>query len=264
MRVWLTIPSARPLDQLEPVLIAWRERGYKIALVRQGEPTKLADLLIPTDTYLGWAPSINMLTAIVFRSEPDCDWCVGGGDDTLPDPARTAEAIAEECSRHFEGEAWPTCESWKGGYGSAAAARAAGQPVKVKKQALWSADLARMYSSFGVMQPIGDKAAWPNSHIENFAGSPWLGREWCKRAYQGNGPLFPYHHSWADEELQNVARKYGVFWQRPDLTQAHMHHTRPGGMPRTEFASMIDEDYRVQKSLFLERKANGWPGSEPL
>ena len=228
-KAWLTIPSARPLDELEPVLEKWKLMGYGIALVRQGEPTKLAELLIPTQKYLGWAASINLLAGVVLTVDPDCDWCVGGGDDTFPDPSKTADDIAAECSEYFESfQDFGGCRT------------------------------------FGVMQPVGDSKNWPNSQIKNFAGSPWLGREWCGRAYQGKGPLFPYHHSWADEELQNVATKYCVFWQRPDLTQPHMHHTRPGGMPRPSFANMIDQDYKLQEGLFRERKAANWPGSEPL
>src|SRR5580700_7849161 len=47
--------------------------------------------------------------------------------------------------------------------------------------------------TFGVMQPTGDD--WTDARgkvIERYAGSPWLGREWCRRAYQGNGPMWPY------------------------------------------------------------------------
>lgn len=118
--------------------------------------------------------------------------------------------------------------------------------------------------TFSVTQPTGDLRAWPNSRIDHFAGSPWLGREWCRRMYGGAGPMFAgYPHCWADEELMQVAIKLGVFWQRPDLVHRHEHFLRDK-RPKPTYADMIGRDYGDSRALFEQRRAAGWPGHEPI
>ena len=227
MSVWFTIPSIRPLDQLEPVLEAWKKQGYHIALLRQGPATKLADLSIPTDRYLGWARSTNILAGEVLGMDSDCNFCVAGGDDYLPDSYHSAGEIEKQCIEHFGG-------------------------------------------TFGVMQPTGDN--WSDSMgriIERIAGSPWLGREWCLRAYEGAGPMPAYyHHNYADSELQDVALQQGVFWQRPDLCQYHNHWARKAGWDFSkapDFARYINsQEYTEAQVIYFRRKATGFPGSAPL
>jgi hypothetical protein len=196
MSVWLCIPSARPAEQVEPVLAKWRERGYKIALWRDD------DAFIPYNfniygkyrEYPGYARSVNYLAEEVLRRDPTCDWIVTGGDDTLPDPNKTAEDIAAECAEHFGG---PFAN-----YGH-----------------------NRPQNTFGVMQPTGDRFA--GGSIDRIAGSPWLGREWCLRANQGQGPLWPeFTHMFGDECLKRTAEKLDVYWPRPDLIHKHMHFQR--------------------------------------
>jgi hypothetical protein len=226
MSVYFAIPSCRPLSEAEPIFAKWRERGYRIALIRQGEPTEAkADINVLTVHYHGWARSINMIAGHILRGDPTAEWIVSGGDDTLPDPNHTAEEIAAECTNHFAG-------------------------------------------TFGVMQPTGDKALWPGSAIDKFAGSPWMGREWCERINGGNGPMREeFHHMYGDEALQCIAEKYGAFWQRPDLIHKHLHYLRPDsytGIP--EFMRMPNSPDHFQKygAIFHDLKAAGWPGSEPL
>ena len=227
MSVYFAIPSCRPAAEAEPILAKWRERGYRIALLRQGELVD-ADVTIPTDRYLGWAPSVNILARFILEHDSGAQWIVSGGDDTLPDPYRSAEEIARECTEHFSPG--------------------------------WEFD-----NTFGVMQPTGDKALWPGSAIDKFAGSPWMGREFCRRMYHGAGPMFHgYHHNWADEELQEVAIKLGVFWQRSDLTHQHNHWMRTPGVPQPRFWDAIAQDYQNSHGLFHRRKARGFPGHEPL
>jgi hypothetical protein len=98
-----------------------------------------------------------------------------------------------------------------------------------------------------------------------------MGREFCRRMYHGSGPMYNgYYHNFADEELQNVAQKLGVFWQRRDLIQEHRHWARPRGDVRDmpEWAQKINDprlsDWDKSKALFAVRKAGGFPGSEPL
>ena len=243
MSVWLAIPSIRPPAEAKDCLDRWRAQGYKVAVLRQGEPIE-ADLLIPTGEYLGWGRSTNILAKEVLRRDEFAHWIVGGGDDYWSDPGRDANAIATDCCRHF-------------------------------------ADLDSFaHCSWGVMQPTGDRwgdnessrAAFGENRgaeIDRIAGSPWMGREWCERAYLGNGPMPDfYHHLYIDEELQEVATLLGVFWQRRDLTQYHNHPCRQEGYgvyQTGHLAPLYDPAaWNREKEIFETRKAKGFPGSEPL
>jgi hypothetical protein len=77
---------------------------------------------------------------------------------------------------------------------------------------------------------------------------------------------------YADEELQQVATKLGVFWPRRDLIQRHAHW---GRRPGDEFGRIEDcppfllqvnnsQHWYESKALFDSRKSAGWPGHEPL
>ena len=117
----------------------------------------------------------------------------------------------------------------------------------------------------GAAGRFGDRFA--GGSIDRICGSAWLGREWCLRINQGKGPLWPeYTHMFSDEELQNVAIKYGVFWQRPDLTHLHNHWGREPGGQAPEFLKRANSsaEWDAYKKLFRERRAAGFPGSEPL
>jgi hypothetical protein len=127
--------------------------------------------------------------------------------------------------------------------------------------------------TLGVTQPTGDRWGEKNGEatIDRIAGSPWMGREFCRRMYHGSGPMYNgYYHNFADEELQCVAQKLGVFWQRRDLIQEHRHWARPRGDWRDapEWAKKINDprfsDWDKSKALFAARKAAGFPGHEPL
>lgn len=222
--VWICIPSVRPGGGTLP---AWREKGYRIAIVRQGPSVPEADIEIPTSSYLGWGRSINMAVRAAMEADPEADWFVSGGDDGLPDPDHSPEEIAAQCTEHFGG-------------------------------------------TFGICQPIGDLKLWPNSRIDTFAGSPWMGRDWCQRAYGGHGPVCEdYYHLFADEELMAVAVKLGVFWQRPDLTHRHEHPLRKPNATSNDWPDFLkpintSESWERHKALFASRKMRGFPGHEPL
>lgn len=255
MSVWLCIPSKRPLHEVGEVLAAWKECGYKIALTREavdGRPS-VANVCLPVYEYQGWARSTNLLIATVMAADRDAEWFIGGGDDYWPDPTKTADDIAEECLMHFA---------------EAARERSGGLPW------MGTAHLKEL-GLFGVMQPTGDR--WMDrgdgqgAVIDRIAGSPWMGREFCRRMYHGSGPMYNgYYHNFADEELQNVAQQLGVFWQRRDLTQEHRHWARPRGDWRDapDWARKINDpqqsDWERSKALFAKRKAAGFLGSEPL
>lgn len=240
MSVWLTIPSARPIDEIRERLGRWRAMGYKISLWRNGphrhdDVSALADWVTVTEEYAGWGASINELARAVFALDDSCDWIVGGGDDTDPDPTRTADEIATQCSLHFDG-------------------------------------------TFGCCQPTGDRwgadepwalARFPEApaYIDRICGSPWIGREFARRMNSGNGAFWPeYPHMFADEELQAIAQKLGVLWQRPDLTHHHEHPRRDGVQRTPDFAQEIYSapHWVASEALFKTRKLLGFPGSEPI
>ncbi len=260
MSVWFCIPSARPVREANAVLSLWRERGYKIALWRDSvvtarseqvagcalrthwgygsEDVPLCDFLL-IGAYPGYALAVNALAHEVLKRDPQCDWVVTGGDDIEPDPHKSAEEIALECSTHFDlhlGEKNPD-PRWK---------------------------------TWGVMQPTGDR--WADGSIDRICGSPWLGRAFCERAYGGNGPLWhEYFHMFVDEELQAVAIKLGCLWQRRDLTHMHRHWQRAGaGVSReAEVPKHLEQvtsaaHWAQSMRIFEFRRAAGFPGHEPL
>ncbi len=260
MSVWFVLPSIRPNGGTIPL---WRERGYKVACLRQGEPIE-CEMQIMTGEYKGWAPSINLLAKWVVEHDQHAEWIVTGGDDYEPDMSTTPDEIARQCAQHFI--VAPMMKA-KGDY--AALVKGLHSPIE---------------PTFGVMQPTGDR--WGDTpatralfgenrgaYIDRIAGSPWMGREWVKRVYGGNGPMCAdYFHMYADEELLEVATKLGVYWPRRDLIQLHQHW---GRKPEGEYATAKDipdflqqvntqQHWHESKKIFDERKAAGWPGSEPL
>jgi hypothetical protein len=90
----------------------------------------------------------------------------------------------------------------------------------------------------------------------------------------GQGPFWPeYFHMFDDAELQAVATRLGVFWQRRDLIHFHDHWGRPregeqmgraDRMPNFLKQANSAENWNRSKSLFESRQAAGWPGSEPI
>ncbi len=249
MSVFLCLPSKRPPAEALKPLRDWRERGYHVIIQRDpGEADLELQKLVRVveRPYAGYAEAVNHLTRIALGE--GAEWVVCAGDDMYPDPHKDAETIAEECCMYF-GASIPGCERCD-----------------------HSGD------TFGVMQPTGDRwlvngpGTKPGS--ECVAGSPWMGREWCRRINQGRGPLWEeYFHCGEDEELQEVAIKYGVFWQRPDLTHHHYHWGRPkegesiahsNRMPEFLARANSLHEWTKMKRLLAERKAAGWPGTEPI
>lgn len=280
--VWFVIPSKRPVPEANACVGAWQDMGYRVAVVREpADGTLDVNFQIPTKSYMGWPRSVNMLVAQIMAYDPSAEWFVSGGDDYWPDPNKRADEIATECRLYFHedfckthhGHTMPDDPGWKA---------------------------CRERATFGVMQPTGDRwsegrcttcggGGWTvgfkleriecpdcqgkgiSAVIDRIAGSPWMGREFCRRMYHGSGPMYNgYHHNFADEELQQVARKLGVFWQRRDLVQEHRHWARPRGdwKDAPEWAHAINNpaqsDWDKSKALFAARKAAGFPGHEPL
>lgn len=249
MSVYLTIPSARPPAEAEKCLAKWRAQGYKIALWRD-KPSVRNDAFLATTAllmhgeYPGYAQAVNRLIAEVMKHYPAAEWFVLGGDDTEPDMNHTAQEIANQCMEHFK-QVLPGVE-----------------PTMYHRE------------TFGVMQPTGDR--WAKGSIDKIAGSPWIGREFARRMYQGNGPLWPeYTRFFMDQELQDVAIQYGVFQQRPDLIHLHWHYMRRSDdLNAAAFVTDIpphlvhqEIKWDEEKKIFLARKnarPKAFPGSEPI
>jgi len=269
MSVWLTIPSARPPEEAEKCLKLWRERGYKIALWRDSGTSSPASVDLACDGlcgiggggYPGYAVSVNHLVDVVMKTDQDAEWFVIGGDDVQPDPNHSAEEIADECRTYFE---------------------RLSSDIAVDILQDGTAGLDKRLSTFGVMQPTGDR--WgesPNhvrpdmrsAYIDRVAGSAWLGREFCKRAYGGKGPLWPeYKHMWVDQELRDVAVKLGLYWERRDLTHHHAHAGRvpnytsamiPPHLKKWTVGEEGGKHWRESEALYFSRRDRGFPGHEP-
>ena len=200
-RVYFTIPSARPAAEAAGTFLEWKRRGYGLAIWRDAndELTKLIEassgaedsktpLLLLVGKYPGYALAVNALMQQVFSHDPECNWCVAGGDDTHPDKTTHPDMIALQLESHFGG-------------------------------------------TYGVMQPTGDR--WADGSIDRIAGSPWVGREWARRAHRGTGPFFyRFQHMAVDEGLLWVAEREGRYLRRQDLTHHHNHwgRTQRGGV----------------------------------
>lgn len=271
--VWFCIPSKRPAAEADKTFAEWKARGYNVAVVRDkgDDIPQNVDHVLFTEQYQGYAAEANRLVLDVARHPINgitALWFVLGGDDVLPEKNLDAQSIALQCSEfcvstvrpHTFGVMQPTGDRW-GQYDIAGAHEF--------KQ--WPSDPQRC-----IVCGQGEDAPrhMSGAYIDRVAGSAWIGREFALRVNQGKGPLWPeYFHMGSDEELQAVATKLGVFWQRPDLTHHHQHWGRPRDGQRYGFASNMPqfltransaEEWDKYKRLFRERKAAGFPGSEPL
>jgi hypothetical protein len=273
MSVWFAIPSKRPVSEARSALQAWSEMGYSIAVVREPEDgwIQLATIHIPTQQYLGWARSVNLLVASIMAYDPAAEWIVTGGDDYLPDQTKRADEIASELTELFGGTLGvmqPTGDRWSEG------------------RCTTCNGTGRLLNLSG--RPVGGNHACPDCNgtgtsavIDRICGSPWMGREFCRRMYHGAGPLYNgFYHNFADEHLQCVARKLGILWQRRDLIHRHEHwarqqaktdkHTGLGGDVRNmpEWAAKINDpsssDWERSKALFAKLKAGGFREADDL
>lgn len=214
--VWFVLPTANA-ENCARNLPAWRERGYRIALLQDRVRFEAeADAIIAATKYPGWGAAVNRLFREAVPSS--CQVVVAGGDDMLPDPHHSAAEIRDQFLDHFQG-------------------------------------------SFGVMQPTGDD--YEATRV--ICGSPWLGRAWMQRMYQGQGGMpETYTHQWADDELYWVARCAGRFWARPDLTQHHDHFLRRGESAPAYWAESAGRHEEQDCLTFIARSRSGFPGAASL
>lgn len=253
MSVWVCIPSKRPVPIVAKWAEAWRAQGYRIALWRDSIEEEFSSMIshscdkLQAAPYPGYAIATNRLIQWIAQSQPEARWFVIGGDDVYPDPNHTAEEIAQQCGDYFARNEWKAADG--------------------------------QHCTFGVMQPTGDR--WGDSertramygedrgaYIDRIAGSAWIGREFARRAYGGNGPLWhEYAHMYSDEELCCVAEKLGVYWRRRDLNQHHEHWMRGENRTKDDMPEFLKEANSPEHwdkygNLFRDRKEAGFPGSE--
>jgi len=259
LSVWYCIPSARPDGG---TLREWKERGYKLAVWRDpgADPLDgLIDYLI-LGKYEGYAVSVNRLVDAAMGADRSCEWFVTGGDDVSPDLAHSPEEIAEQCSDGF----FRMCYD-----------------RHPRHRPHWQLAMEHVdWRTFGVMQPTGDRwgadEPWaqknfPNApaYIDRICGSPWMGREFCRRANAGKGPLCEdYEHMYVDEHLQEYAKSLGILWQRPDLIQYH-HHALRGGKPQSSLPPHLKcryegSHFKDAKAIFDRHMAAKFAGLEPI
>ena len=230
---WLTIPSARPPREAAETLLVWHKRGYGLMLWRDKED-ELGELL-PADGRV-------VITVGEYPGYAKaCNWLT-----------RAAFELDKTCD-------WVVT----GGDDTLPDAR---NPEDIA--AILTLHFA---GTFGVMQPTGDRFA--GGSIDRICGSPWLGREFCWRMYQGTGPYWPeYSHMFVDQELFEVAKQLGVLWQRRDLTHQHNHFMRVAGTDQAEARTppphLVQPNsaghWQFYKDLFTRRQRAGFPGSEPI
>jgi len=270
MSVWLVLPSALPPEQADECFRLWHQQGYKLCIQR--DPGHIYDSqyahIMMERPYRGYPEAVNYLAKGVLADDLECNWIVAAGDDTHPDMRHTAGEIEYQCGRYF-GE-----QQGRFRMENVICAMVNARSGEFTDLTGQQPSARNYYSTFGVMQPTGDRwgddayarAKWPEAPamIDRICGSPWMGREFCLRINQGKGPLCElFWHNWADETLQNVAIKYGCFWQRRDLIHYHNHSRRKGGQ-WAPHQKHFDADYVKMKPVFEALKAAGFPGSEPL
>ena len=222
MSVWFAIPSKRSPVDAMTVLQQWHGRGYKVAVYRDRADEPLPVDMCVAGDYEGYPQAVNYLARQILQADSEAEWIVTGGDDILPDMYHAADQVGHQCTTYFKG-------------------------------------------TLGVMQPTGDRfMEEPDGTCaaERVCVSPWMGREWCQRGYNGNGPMCEtYFHFFVDEDMQHVLKRDGLLWHRLDLNQHHGHWCRHGG-GRPEHLNKAQLQWAEAKALFAKRKAAGFPGSK--
>lgn len=205
--------------------------GYKTAIIILDDKllskrrSKLpADIVLVQREYPGYNRSVNRIVRWVLDDRRDCQIVVTGGDDVYPDQTKRADEIAEEFIDHFGG-------------------------------------------TLGIMQPHGDDAHHRQNDgsyaLDTAAWSPWMGREWCERAFMGLGPTHEgFYHYYGQTNLLQVAERLGVFWRRPDLIQRDDNWKRSARkhLGRPPYLKKAEEMGPADRALCKRLEAKGYPG----
>jgi hypothetical protein len=205
----------------------WVNKGYRIALFVDPGPVDLEEIPVGLLIMANY-PGVWRAWNALAKAVMACgaDVCVLAGDDMDPDPKLDAQDIAERYFSHFE----------------------RGQ---------------------GVYQPTGDNQGeliggkWNSQRI---CGSPWVGREWCERAYLGKGPVDGrFWAFYADELMKEVAEQHDLLVQDDEVQQWHRHWSWPkNGLPKQPYHDRNQKEWFKDKEIFLASKAAGFPEAEFL
>jgi len=229
--IWWATPSARPIEQARESFDSWRKIGCRLAATRKdpadGQRLGL-DLCLSLSEYPGYYAANNLLAREVLRRDPECTIVAVGGDDVFADPGHMAADVEREFIEHFG-------------------------------------------STLGVMQPVGDvpgSVPWSKGIIDGLpvqwriAWAPWLGREWCRRAYMGAGPFHSeFWHYFGDQHLQETAQRLGLFWQRADVHQDHRTWKTTGDGKRPMHLEKSQTLWDRDKAVYDRIKSPDWPGA---
>jgi hypothetical protein len=115
------------------------------------------------------------------------------------------------------------------------------------------------HGTLGVMQPVGvvlkghSRICW----------SPWLGREWCRRAFCGVGPTEPrFFHYFGDAYLQLVAERLGLLWEWRGLSHDHKMNWKKLQIERPPHLYKAKDMWLTDRNLFNWLIAAGFPDAE--
>lgn len=224
-KTFVVFPSAST-SRARAAVEKWKAMGYLTGVYRDiGTTETCGSFLEWRGPYNGYWDACNHMANILVNGQEQATIVIFAADDIDPDPDRTCQELSSEFIDRFP-------------------------------------------DYFGVMQPCGDRQGIDASGrpaAERICGSPWLGREWVKRAYQGRGATDArYFHFYGDESLYEVAKRAGVLWMRPDVVHYHRHWSW-GHEPQQQYQKRNSRDHwQKDKALFYDEKAAGFPGSAPL
>ena len=224
-KVFVVFPSVYPTRAAKSVE-KWRAMGYQTGVYLNS--TTQGDSGAHKEwrgPYNGYWDACNFMARILTQGEESTGIVVYASDDIDPDPTHTADELSAQFVGHFP-------------------------------------------NYFGVMQPCGDKQgidATGKPAAARICGSPWLGREWVRRAFGGMGAVDSrFRQFYGDELLYEVSKKLGVLWMRPDLTQYHYHWSFGHERQQPYQRKNSEAHWQKDKDLFMAEKAAGFPNSEPL
>lgn len=226
MTIWYCIPSANRPMALE-TLPRWKALGYRVAVQLDPDVKPLPHDICDLQffrPYKGWAEAVNFLMQDGFEDTDTDTLYATGGDDVLPDPNHQAHEVED---------------------------------------IFWD----RFPDGYGVMQPAAPVPTAPEEKKQRghiWAWSPFIGPEFIRRAYRGEGPMYPgYFHHFADTELAEVAKAQGCWFANEDLMHDHLYF-RWAGLPKPSYRRNIRRAHPHDRELYRTRRQRGFPESHPV